>query len=195
MRINTNRGGRTMNKIKCNIEQSDTDSTNDVRIAFNPKTLEAYTILDITICPLDVWHKRSIWILRYSPYTVATTVEDWLSVNTEKLIEIASNYRGSKWDGSNHVGEWDDWDKVMVLAERLQRNFESDVTYIRTYTAMADWVAGDNDLNKWLEMEDREKALDDIIETALGDDIYLERGDVDAYLDHVLEKRQDEDSD
>lgn len=58
--------------------------------------------------PMAVWHGRHRLLATYDSCTDAASLTSWLQEDAqqEELERLCDLYRGSEWDGSNHVGRW-----------------------------------------------------------------------------------------
>lgn len=80
--------------------------------------------------PMPVWHSRAV-IIPLPRGAVGSEVRDLLATDgVRTLIEaLIGTYQGSRWDGSNHIGQWRD--DTTSLACELTELFEDVATYMR----------------------------------------------------------------
>ena len=86
-------------------------------------------------CPESVWHNRArSWSVPVS--ADLDTLAELLADSEDLIREIDSRYLGSEWDGSNHVGRWED-------AKAYEASFEEDDMYALIAQCPQYWDAGD----------------------------------------------------
>jgi hypothetical protein len=58
--------------------------------------------------PAPFWNGQWKCVSIPSHQITAEALEHWVQSNLDALLAVASAYRGTHWDGSNHRGKWDD---------------------------------------------------------------------------------------
>lgn len=102
-------------------------------IYLDPEDRCIYTFTDTNCIPRTAHNGIDRFIISVSPKAIAESVYDWLSYIESDLEEILEGYKGSHWNGKNHVGMWTP-ESLEYLDEVLQRHPPEIATY---------WDAGD----------------------------------------------------
>lgn len=75
--------------------------------------------------------------------TVPESLEEWIEANIEAFEALTDEYKGSKWDGSNHIGQWTE--KAVEVSEALDMLFTDALNNdeIASYWDADEWFSGD----------------------------------------------------
>jgi len=87
-------------------------------------------------CPEKAWHHRWLYLGKVPQKAVAHEVENLLESHEEAILAKLDRYGGTKWDGSNLIGQWPeevDYEDPDELALALQG--------VATYWDASDWFA------------------------------------------------------
>jgi len=103
--------------------------------------------------PFRVWHQLERVVLDVRYDVLAEELQEWLEADEQqaRLAVIVAAYRGQRWDGSNHVGQWADDEHedeatspACVATEELQVAFDraaENGDFCRGWAA-GDWFQG-----------------------------------------------------
>lgn len=86
--------------------------------------------------PMPAFHSRWAPVISYGPMVVGSSVVEFLESIADQLVELSEKYEGSEWDGSNHVGSWNETRDEML--SRTQEWNEAKSSHLEKY-----WDAGD----------------------------------------------------
>lgn len=88
--------------------------------------------------PFSVWHHRAVELpVGAEPCTVGEDLQRFLTGIEDLLLALVECYQGSEWDGSNHIGQWDD-ERQVELLEQIRD--EAGQAHIAAYWAAGDWL-------------------------------------------------------
>jgi hypothetical protein len=100
------------------------------------RSCSAYTFIGSGV-PAKVWHHRAVTIALVAEASLEA-VESALRGGESTIEALFALYAGKDWDGSNHVGTWNDPDDTrFVLLEKL----ESELGEVPTYWDASDYFA------------------------------------------------------
>lgn len=88
--------------------------------------------------PERAYHDRWFCVGHVESSAVPESIERVLRDHEDELLAIAARYQGATWNGSNHVGKWEDPGlddaEVMALSSALNEG-------VTTYWKASDWFA------------------------------------------------------
>lgn len=87
--------------------------------------------------PMPAFQGRWLRLGNISANCVAESLEQYLREHEDELLQIESRYKGSRWDGSNQIGEWDDDCSLFEMCDELVGGIEVD-----QYCDAGDWFTG-----------------------------------------------------
>ena len=108
-------------------------------------TIGLHIFEDVGGCswPMTVHHGRAVMVGRLVGKDGAA-VEEILRKHEDLLRAIDSAYRGKRWDGNNHVGQWEPGDvEGETTADEPQRKLEDALGEAASYWDAANWLDGD----------------------------------------------------
>jgi len=168
--------GRTSMMALVLLDSGETDMTEDitfdiggwplcsgtkVKIYLEGETGRVYSYGDVggNSMPGEAFHGLDICLLVVDKDVVVESLQAWLEERMDTLCEVHDCFEGSPWNGSNHVGQWDD-DRLQELLDGLEQDMADEP--LPTYWEAGDFL-GDMDAST-LEAEVLGKGLDNVVE-------------------------------
>lgn len=132
--------------------------------------------------PLHAWNHRWLHLCSVPPDAVPGELEQIVQAHETEILKLAEAYRGSEWDGNNHVGRWelDDEYATWALSEA--------VSECPTYWDVDEWFDGGDPTavhTRALELG-VEAATDAEVKDALSSGVYLARADVAKAIERLI---------
>jgi len=119
---------------------------------------------------------------------VADSLEEWLVEHEEALAGLAGLYKGTIWNGSNWIGQWDCEDTMRDGIDPRQAVADGEIA---RYWDACDFLQHDTD-DALMEAIDDAGSVDDlasdIVDHAKAENVYLCETDVAEYLDEVRQR-------
>ncbi len=85
--------------------------------------------------PERAWHRRWISLGTVPESAVPDEIESVLRAHEDEILALADKYQGTKWDGSNMIGQWDlTWDD-----ECEPTRLEDALREVPQYWSASDW--------------------------------------------------------
>jgi hypothetical protein len=147
--------------------------------------------------PGAAYHQRHLGLGSVPRETVASELQTWLKGNEETLTKIASHYRGTAWNGSNHVGQWSGLNghhdgELDELLMEFERKLSDASTYneIACYWQAGDWYTNSMPDARKLATSERdlaEVAAEEVVQ-AQRDGVWLDADDVEEFLSGLREQ-------
>lgn len=134
-------------------------STVDIYLDPETRTVYSYPSSGSDL-PGDAAHSRHLLLGSVPPDTVAEVLQDFLRGMEPTLVALCNSYRGTRWDGNDLVGIWED-DAVGIqdaLAEEFTEGRCPAVAYWDAGQAFED--TDDEDKARWLDMPTSEAVAD-----------------------------------
>lgn len=159
----------------------------NVSIILDPENHRVYDSAIIgSGCPEAVFHRRHYVLAHISPNSVVESVREAVQEASEEILNLASCYLETVWDGHNHVGRWS-WDDD----DEDDPSYEIDLEGIRTYWDASEWLYGDisSVLSNCLSLVSVDEAAESEVEEARYQNIELDSEDVKRELVYALETR------
>ena len=90
-------------------------------IYLDPEKKAVYTFVGSNSSPMDAFHNIDLLLMRVHNGSIASSVQAAIENISENIGSVIDLYLGTEWDGSNHVGRWDEGlcDELECLQEKL----------------------------------------------------------------------------
>jgi hypothetical protein len=88
-------------------EDFDTPSGFKTDIYLDPEAEKVYTFVGNNSYPRDAHHKIDLRILTVHSGAIPASVYCAIKAIEDILDELIALYKGSEWNGSNHIGQWE----------------------------------------------------------------------------------------
>ena len=158
-------------------------------IYLDPEEGKVYTFVGSNSHPRSAHNNIDRHVLRVDDGAIAESVYDAVKSIESNLNDLLDLYNGSEWNGSNHIGQWDE--SANDLHERIIESLTE--SPIASYWLPGDWFEGVmNELKtSWTEGK---TAIAIIDEQGCGNSVdgMVDRGEAISWLERMFEEWKSE---